>query len=62
MYDELAKKVNAIHAYDTIKLVIKIGYIINVKDIDEKKKILIKINILLLLSLINFLKQYLITD
>ena len=62
MYDELAKKVNAIHAIDTIKLVIKIGYIINVKDIDEKKKILIKINILLLLSLINFLKQYLITD
>ena len=38
MYDELAKKVNAIHAIDTIKLVIKIGYIINVKDIDEKKK------------------------
>ena len=61
MYDELVKKVNAIHAIDTIKLVIKIGYIINIKDID-KKKIVIKINMLLLLSLLNFLEQYLITD
>ena len=37
MYDELVKKVNAIHAIDTIKLVITIGYIINIKDIDKKK-------------------------
>ena len=50
MYEELVKKVNAIHAIDTIKLIIKIGNIINIKVIDKKKKILIKINILLLLS------------
>ena len=37
MYDELVKKVNAIHAIDTIKLVIKIGNIISIKDIDKKK-------------------------
>ena len=37
MYEELVKKVNAIHAIDTIKLIIKIGNIINIKVIDKKK-------------------------
>ena len=58
--DKLVKKVNAIQTIDTSDLSQKADYDTNIGEIE--KKILIKINVLLLTFLINFQVQYLMKD
>ena len=52
--------INAIHAIDICRLVRKADYGTKIKNIEERN--LIMINMLLILNLINFLPQYLMTD
>ena len=53
--------INAIHAIDICGLVRKADYGTKIKNIEERN-LLIMINILLILNLISFLSQYLMTD